>query len=118
MRALTIQQPWASLVASGRKSVELRSWSTSHRGPIAVCAGARAWSDEAVARFGDGPRGVVLCTVDLVDVRPATRADLAAACATGFVRSHRGLYAWVLRDPRAADGRRVRGQVGLFELAL
>ncbi|MBN1923860.1 MAG: ASCH domain-containing protein [Nanoarchaeota archaeon] len=29
---LSLKQPWAELVASGKKSIELRSWNTKHRG--------------------------------------------------------------------------------------
>lgn len=41
MKAITLWQPWASLVAVGVKTIETRSWSTSYRGPIAIHAGAR-----------------------------------------------------------------------------
>lgn len=38
MKALTIQQPWASLVRRGHKRYETRGWSTSYRGPsMATC---------------------------------------------------------------------------------
>jgi len=39
MRALTIQQPWASLFALGHKQMETRSWRTHVRGPVAIHAG-------------------------------------------------------------------------------
>jgi len=35
MKALTLYQPFASLVALGLKQVETRSWRTSYRGPLA-----------------------------------------------------------------------------------
>lgn len=38
MKALTIWQPWASLLAYGAKKYETRSWSTKYRGPIAIHA--------------------------------------------------------------------------------
>lgn len=38
MKALTITQPWASLIAIGAKRFETRSWSTNYRGPIAIHA--------------------------------------------------------------------------------
>lgn len=41
MKALTLQQPWATLLATGRKRIETRSWKTSYRGPIAIHAAAR-----------------------------------------------------------------------------
>lgn len=39
MKALTLTQPWATLVATGAKRIETRSWSTSYRGPLAIHAG-------------------------------------------------------------------------------
>lgn len=38
MKALSLTQPWASLIAIGAKRVETRSWSTNHRGPVAIHA--------------------------------------------------------------------------------
>lgn len=39
MKALTLHQPWASLVAIGAKRIETRSWCTNYRGPLAIHAG-------------------------------------------------------------------------------
>lgn len=41
MKALTIWQPWASLLVSGQKKYETRSWATDYRGPIAIHAAMR-----------------------------------------------------------------------------
>jgi len=41
VKALTLHQPWASLIAVGAKRIETRSWSTSYRGPLAIHAAAR-----------------------------------------------------------------------------
>lgn len=40
MKAITIWQPWSSLLACGAKGFETRSWATSYRGPIAIHAAA------------------------------------------------------------------------------
>jgi len=40
MKALTICQPWATLVTIGAKRIETRSWSTTYRGPLAIHAAA------------------------------------------------------------------------------
>ena len=47
MKALTIRQPYASLIATGAKTIETRSWSTQYRGPIAIHAGKspRTWRE-------------------------------------------------------------------------
>ncbi len=39
MKALTITQPWATLIAIGAKRFETRSWSTPYEGPLAIHAG-------------------------------------------------------------------------------
>ncbi len=39
MKALTLTQPWATLIAIGAKRIETRSWWTSYRGPLAIHAG-------------------------------------------------------------------------------
>lgn len=41
MKALTLRQPYASLVSLGVKTIETRSWSTRYRGPLAIHAGKR-----------------------------------------------------------------------------
>lgn len=40
MKAITIWQPWATLLPLGIKLYETRSWATSYRGPIAIHAAA------------------------------------------------------------------------------
>ena len=55
MKAITLTQPWATLVAIGAKRIETRSWATSYRGPLAIHAAA-----------GLGPVGGVRGLVNLV----------------------------------------------------
>lgn len=39
MKALSIRQPWASLLALGIKDIENRSWGTRYRGKVLIHAG-------------------------------------------------------------------------------
>jgi hypothetical protein len=39
MRAITINEPWATLIVHGIKRVENRSWSTNYRGSLLIHAG-------------------------------------------------------------------------------
>jgi activating signal cointegrator 1 len=41
VKAISLWQPWAWLVACGAKQVETRSWGTNYRGPIAIQAAKR-----------------------------------------------------------------------------
>jgi hypothetical protein len=38
MKAISIHQPWASLIALGKKRFETRNWKPHHRGPIIIHA--------------------------------------------------------------------------------
>jgi activating signal cointegrator 1 len=38
MKALTLTQPWATMVALGAKHIETRKWGTTFRGPLAIHA--------------------------------------------------------------------------------
>lgn len=46
MKALTLTQPWAQLVALNAKQIETRSWSTQYRGTLAIHA-AKGFPPEA-----------------------------------------------------------------------
>lgn len=76
MKAISIKQPWASLVAAGYKTVECRTWKTHYRGPLLIC------SSKGDFEINDGlvaPGGMALGVVELVDVRPMTRKDIPSA---------------------------------------
>jgi activating signal cointegrator 1 len=38
MRAISLWQPWASLIAEGKKKIETRNWGTGYRGLVAIHA--------------------------------------------------------------------------------
>ena len=124
MKALSVMQPWAELIRTGRKTIELRTWSTSHRGDLLVCAGKR-FDPRGAHHLVDGPRGVQASLVRLVDVRPAVMGDANAAGVTPeLMRSllddaetaGRTLFAWCLDDARDVPRRPVRGALGLFNV--
>lgn len=63
VKALTLHQPWASLVAVGAKTIETCSWPTSYRGRLLIHAGKQApesgmYGDYEVRRMEiDGTKG-------------------------------------------------------------
>ena len=102
MKAITIWQPWASLIACGAKKYETRSWPTKYRGPIAIHAAAKEPRTlpqevrEALRRYAEHvgqnclklgqldelPRGAIIATAELVNVwhivyNPGTDVDVA-----------------------------------------
>lgn len=91
MRALTVHQPWAALIAARVKTIETRSWPASYRGPLAIHAAKRRPEEHlqvgtwTVGHTPDGhwsavdndsgqtielAFGVVVATCTLVDIVP------------------------------------------------
>ncbi|GKT09288.1 ASCH domain-containing protein [Desulforhabdus sp. TSK] len=105
MKALSIQQPWASLIASGRKTIETRKWKTDYRGDLVIVSSKRPKIE---------PAGCALAIVRLVNCRPMTREDEAAACCSLYP----GAYAWELESVRTIAPFPVKGRLGLYEVAL
>lgn len=104
IRALSLQQPYANLVASGKKTLETRKWSTPYRGDMLICA----------SRSGVGePKGVALCVVELVSIRPMLTSDADRACIEMYPRAQ----AWEITNlRRLRQPFPVKGQLGLFNL--
>jgi hypothetical protein len=106
VKALSLWQPWASLVAAGLKQYETRSWATPYRGLLAIHAAKRPPDGDVsdllrpvqAGRVAQPlPLGAVVCVVDLVDVVPATEARKTISELEYSVRDYSpGRWAWKL----------------------
>lgn len=115
MKALTLYQPWASLIADGRKTVETRSWGTKHRGLLAIHAGTTV-DKEACKQFGYDPRtiptGCILCIVRVVDVVQFP-SDKAPPDEYGDFSP--GRHGWILQPSRVLKNPLpIKGSMGLW----
>lgn len=121
MRAISLWQPWATMVALGLKQFETRHWATDYRGPLAIHA-AKRWTKEqadftqkllalhVVGRrlrqcgytaADQLPLGAVVCTVQLTKIL-STESALATN-QVGIIEQMLGNYsigrkAWLLLD--------------------
>lgn len=128
MRALTLFQPWAQLIADGQKTFETRSWSTSYRGPIAIHAGRTIDREHAIdcGYQPDAlPRGAIVAVADLVGMVHTEEAerlfrDTMPAAMAARELSHGdygpGRWAWELRDVRSVPSLPIGGQRGLWDV--
>jgi hypothetical protein len=100
MKAITIKQPWASLIMHCGKDVENRSWSTSFRGRVAIHSSKKTnayeWlSANVIAQQVDAsipldlPNGCVLGTVEIYNC-------VKFSDSPWFM----GDYGFLLREPR------------------
>jgi activating signal cointegrator 1 len=118
--ALSVRQPWASLIVCGVKTVEIRFWSTEYRGNLFIHA-AKTVDDVAMRRFrlDAPPTGSLVGAVELVRVEPFTAAswDQLALEHLDLGSFSPGLYAWHLTNPRALESPiAYRGDRGLFSI--
>lgn len=122
MKALSLTQPWATLIAVGAKTIETRSWSTPYRGPLAIHASkamppdcrAFAYADPAGQVLNDAgillggdcaalPRGAIIATARLLDVVGTNDVmddvmELACEHELAFGDYTPGRFAWILTD--------------------
>lgn len=51
MKAISLWQPWASLISTGAKTFETRGWKTHYRGKLVICAAKGGLSKSDLADF-------------------------------------------------------------------
>ncbi len=82
MHGLTIIQPWATLIATGMKRYETRSWATRSLGPIAIHAGRRTTqAEEYIGDVMDAAPAVF----DAIGVEDADDLPFGCVIATGWL---------------------------------
>lgn len=116
IRVLSIRQPWAWAISTGRKKVENRSWKSDYRGTVFIHASLRR-NRQADARlkrlFGitapeDLPAGAVVAVATLVEIVDKKRAKR-------FGRWFEGPKGFVLADVRPlAKPVPTAGKLGLW----
>jgi len=137
MKALTLTQPWASLMALKSKRIETRSWYTGYRGELVIHAakGFPRWAKDTCAEpeFVDGlggltaaqlPLSVGLCVVRVLACIRTTEMHKAevilrskpSAAEIMFGDYSEGRYAWLTEYVRPVNSRViVKGALGLWE---
>jgi hypothetical protein len=125
--ALSIRQPWASLIILHWKDIENRSWTTNVRAPILIHAAKTMTKREyneaidfacsidrgrtmrllasGVLAFDNMPRGGIIGSVKLVDCVRRSKSPW-------FV----GPNGFVMRDPKPLPFVHFQGKLGFFEI--
>jgi len=103
MKALSLKQPWANYVASGKKTIETRKWSTRYRGELLIVSSKSP---------NIPPAGYALAVAELVDCRPMVKDDEKAAMCKVYPKA----YSWVLKNTRKIRPFPVKGQLNLYEV--
>ena len=105
-KAISLKQPWANLVASGKKTIETRKWTTNYRGDLVICSSQSPKIH---------PAGYALCIVELYDIKPMKKSHEKDAC----IKVYKGAYSWFLRNLRPINPPvPIKGSLGIFNLSL
>lgn len=105
MKALSIHPFFAMGIATGEKTIEVRTWKTDYRGEIVICSTKK----KLYATIA----GHALCTVKITDCVPFTRK----MCEDALLNTsdwQPGLYAWILDDNRLIEPVPVKGKLSLW----
>jgi hypothetical protein len=123
MKALSIHQPWASLIMAGIKPVENRTWKSNYRGDLLIHAGKK-WDYDGVMYVcnlpgfvekgyhsimakAQGEMGGIIGMVEMVDC----------------VEDHPskwffGPYGFVFKDPRKIPFKHWPGRLSFFDVPM
>lgn len=132
IKAITLWQPWATLIALGAKSFETRSWAITYRGPLVIHASKRLTSAEVaymrsnpfrqvLAAGGyhhpaELPLGKAICVVDVVGCLTSVEAFLIISDQErAFGNYQPDRFAWKLANVRRfARPIPIQGSQGLW----
>ncbi|MDJ0511309.1 MAG: ASCH domain-containing protein [Crocosphaera sp.] len=134
IKAISLHQPWASLITMGIKHFETRSWPTNYRGKLVICA-AKKNSKEQQSSYctlasGLGidltlhpwdslPLGMAIAVCDLVDCIQMTEDFINEQSETERCCGHwePGRFAWKLDNVQSLPlPVPIKGKQGLWNI--
>lgn len=120
--AITLHQPWASLIAAGKKHYETRSWGTDYRGTIAIHAAKKLHEEQSLVSFlnlhhNQIPLGAVIAIAELTDCILMDEDFILkqSSLEQYFGLWEPGRYAWKLENVRAIEPIPATGKQGLWK---
>jgi len=128
MKALSLKQPYAELVVSGKKTIELRKWKTNFRGEFLIHASksvgeflihaSKSVNTNAMERFGfsDLPLGCIVGKARLLEVKEyKTDEEHIADKDKHLASSVWGKYGFVLCDVVRVEPTPAKGKLNFWE---
>jgi len=106
MYALSVKEPWLSMIVNGTKTIETRTWKLSN-----------AFLNKDVLLIGcKNPKGPfsskMACIVTVTECRTMKNRDVSKACCPVYP----GAISWILADVRKVNPVRIKGALGLYQV--
>ena len=105
MKAISVKQPWANMIAHGKKTIETRTWATLYRGTLLIVSSKKPKIT---------PAGYAIAVVQLINCRLMAPDDEFAACC----QLYKDARAWILDDIRRIEPVPVTGKLGIYDCPL
>ena len=123
MKALTVKQPWATLISEGIKKYEFRSWKTNYRGKILIHAGAGI-DKEKLKEFKklnlDYPKKRIVAVAEIEDCLELTdelNDKIIKEKNIAYGNKKRAGYAWKLKNiKKINNSKEINGKLGLWNV--
>ncbi|HUY70177.1 MAG TPA: ASCH domain-containing protein [Candidatus Baltobacteraceae bacterium] len=123
MKCLSVKQPYADLIATGAKTIELRSWDTKYRGRLLIHASSVP-DVEGVKRFNiDTSKlatGAIVAEVLLYDVKKyhniSELMEDKDRHLAGQAYIDKAKFGFLLREARKITPIPMKGSLGIFEV--
>ena len=128
MKALSITEPYATLIRNGIKKIETRSWKTNYRGDLLIHASSTRIPKEYrlnkelmnLVDIDDLHFGQIVCKcllVDCIEMTDEVIKDIKENYPTEYVCGfyEKGRYAWILEDIQPVNDIKVKGCLGLWD---
>ena len=119
MKALSLKQPYAELVVSGRKKIELRKWNTKYRGDFLIHA-SKIPDEKAMKKFGfrNLPLGMIIGKAKLIEVKKyKNNIELKTDRDRHLASESFGYYGFVLNNVKRIEHIPSKGQLRFWNFA-
>ena len=125
MKAITLKQPWATLVAEGIKKYEFRTWKTNYRGIVLIHAGAGIDKKE-MEKFKDlnldYPAKRIIAKVEIEDcleLNDDLNKKIIEENNIAYGSKYRNGYAWKLKNIKKIEiDEEINGKLGFWNYDL
>lgn len=122
LKAISLKQPWATLIAEGYKTIETRKWATNYRGEILICASKNI--DKEAMKYFTGlfglinpencPTGVAVCVAELFDCKKMKKEHEVQSLCEVYAKA----YSFFLCGIKEIKPIPVKGQLGIFDIEI
>lgn len=128
MKVLSLTEPYATLIKTGVKTIETRSWKTNYRGKLYIHASSTKIPKEyknnlelmSLVDINDLNYGNIICSCELVDCIEMTEKFIEKTKTnnkneyiTGVYSV--GRYAWILKDIKVLNNPiKAKGHLGIW----